>query len=548
MVDQKISRHSMGGGLIHIKELGFEPKTVIDVGAALGTFCLYEIFPDSRHILIEPIRENEPYLVKICKNLNNAEYLIAAATKELGLFTINIDPNLVHSSVSDPVSSSEENFYSRTIDGITLDWICEEKELEPPYLIKVDVDGNETDVLAGATRMLGETEYIIVEVGLFTQIFNVIECMKAQGFVIYDIVDLMWRPLDNALWQCDIAFVKESGQFRKNKAYIQKEQTERMTTGLKNYRENLIAYIEERYSEANALSKQAAIYYDKGQFKEAIAASKQAIELKPDLASGYLTMGNALQMLGDFDEAIASYSKALEIQPDLVAAIANLGNVYLNQGKLDDAKSSYKEAIALDPQLAIAYWNLGQVLQKENKLEEAMVYWQKAVELQPELKEYLPNVNTISYNNKVTSIKENLKLRDINLVIFPDWSKSEESLGVELQKVIKAIASHPDKSKITLLVDNSNISVEDADLILSSVAMNLLMEEELEVNEGPEIVLIGEFSQIQWQNLFSLVQGRIVLENENQEAIDLFKVENIPTIKLDNLQNKIFYSFQTNEA
>ncbi len=94
-------------------------------------------------------------------------------------------------------------------------------------------------------------------------------------------------------------------------------------------------------------------------------------------------------------------------------------------------------------------------------------------------KEYLPDANKISSNNKVTSIKENLKLRDINLVIFPDWSKSEESLGMELQKVIKAIASHPDKSKITLLIDNSNISAEDADLILSSVAMNLLMEEEL---------------------------------------------------------------------
>ncbi|NET41044.1 FkbM family methyltransferase [Okeania sp. SIO2B3] len=385
MVDQKIYRGSMEGGLIQIKQLGFEPKTVIDVGAALGTFCLYEIFPNSRHILIEPIRENEPYLAKICKNLNNAEYLIAAATKELGLFTINVDPNLVHSSVSDLVSSSEENFYRRTIDGITLDWICEEKELEPPYLIKVDVDGSETDVMAGATRMLWETEYVIVEVGLFTQIFNVIECMKAQGFVIYDIVNLSWRPLDNALWQCDMVFVKESGRFRKNKTYIKKEQTELMTASLKNYRENLIAYIEDRYSEAHALCKQATIFYNKGQFKEAIATSKQAIEMKPNLTTAYLTMGNALQILGNFDEAIASYSQALEIQPDLAAVHASLGSIYFKQGKLDDAKSSCEEAIALDPELATAYWNLGHALNEENKLEEALPCWQKALELKPNL-------------------------------------------------------------------------------------------------------------------------------------------------------------------
>lgn len=137
-------------------------------------------------------------------------------------------------------------------------------------------------------------------------------------------------------------------------------------------------------------------------------------------------------------------------------------------------------------------------------------------------------------------------LTKINLIIFPDWSQPEERLGLELQGIIKTLMTHPDKAKMTLLVDNSNISVEDADLILSSAAMNLLTEEDLEVDEGPEIVLLGELSEIQWYALMPQLQGRIKLELENKEAIAKLKAENIPAIELDNLLDKI-QSFQTEE-
>ena len=127
-----------------------------------------------------------------------------------------------------------------------------------------------------------------------------------------------------------------------------------------------------------------------------------------------------------------------------------------------------------------------------------------------------------------------LNLRDINLIIFPDWTQPEETVGWELQEIIKNLVTHPDRAEMTWLVDNSNITAEDADLILSSVAMNLLMEEELEVDEGPEIVLLGELSQIQWSALITQLQGRIKLEHENGEAIAQLKAENIPVIELNN--------------
>ncbi|WP_293126976.1 class I SAM-dependent methyltransferase [Microcoleus sp. bin38.metabat.b11b12b14.051] len=131
-----------------------------------------------------------------------------------------------------------------------------------------------------------------------------------------------------------------------------------------------------------------------------------------------------------------------------------------------------------------------------------------------------------------------LNLKEINLIVFPDWSQSEESLGLELGRVIRAIATHPDKSKMTLLVDSSNISDEDANLALSSVAMNLLMEEDLDVSDGPEISLIGHLSEMQWSALIPRIYGLIVLENENREAIAQTQAKNISSFELDSFMQQ----------
>ncbi len=112
-----------------------------------------------------------------------------------------------------------------------------------------------------------------------------------------------------------------------------------------------------------------------------------------------------------------------------------------------------------------------------------------------------------------------LNLKDINLIIFPDWSQPEESLCLDLQRVIGAIATHPDSSQITLLVVIGNISDEDAALILASVTMNLLLQEDVDVTDGPEISLVGQLGEIQWEALLPRIHARIVLENENQGAM-----------------------------
>ncbi|WP_084739148.1 glycosyltransferase [Chroococcidiopsis thermalis] len=128
-----------------------------------------------------------------------------------------------------------------------------------------------------------------------------------------------------------------------------------------------------------------------------------------------------------------------------------------------------------------------------------------------------------------------LNLKEINLIIFPDWSQSEEILCNELEQVIRAIATHSDSSQMTLLVYRGDMNEENAALMLSSVSMNLLMAEDLDVSEGAEISLVGQLGEIQWKALLPQIQARIVLDNEDKEAIAKLPLEKLPQINTESI-------------
>lgn len=258
---QPIARYSMRGALLQIKQLGFKPATVIDVGAALGTFDLYELFPQSRHILIEPIVENEPYLAKICKKLGNAEYHIAAAASEPGTLTLSVNPGLVNASLVTAGDATAPTSEMRTMKVISLDQLHRDRHLQPPFLVKVDVDGKEMEVLKGAVQVLQATEYIIIESTCFGQINEVVDFMREHGFAIYDMVDPVYRPGDHALWQVDLAFVKQSGQFRQSRSYVASStddiNQQQVWEHHHRYRAQLIDYIERNYGESEEFDSKA---------------------------------------------------------------------------------------------------------------------------------------------------------------------------------------------------------------------------------------------------------------------------------------------------
>lgn len=226
-------RGSIEGSLRQIRRAGFVPATVIDVGAAVGSFTrtCSATFPEAHYLLIEPLEEYVPSLTKVAKDIHRATYELAVAAAHETAVTLNVHHDLVGSSLYREVEEGTGvNGVPRKVRSVTLDRLVEERQAGPPYFIKIDVQGAELDVLAGAGTVLENTDLVLLEVSLF-QFFeggpifcDVLEFMKSKGFVPYDILGQQYRPLDGALSQVDIAFVKETGRFRQHHYYATPQQ------------------------------------------------------------------------------------------------------------------------------------------------------------------------------------------------------------------------------------------------------------------------------------------------------------------------------------
>ncbi len=168
-----------------------------------------------------------------------------------------------------------------------------------------------------------------------------------------------------------------------------------------------------------------------------------------------------------------------------------------------------------------------------------------ALHFQGKAKKFMKDYFTGEFILDETYIILPVKLGENNLMIFPDWAASEADLCRNLEQVIRAIAIHPARSQITLLIDTSGVSEEDANLFLSGVAMNLFMQEDLDITEGPEISLVGKLEGIQWEALLPRIQARIVLGKENQQAIATVKAENLPAWEPESLLHKQVVQLET---
>jgi len=231
-------RLTMEGALEHAKKLGCKPATVLDVGAAHGLIYLYDAFPEARHILIEPLEENRVYLEKLTHQYQNLQYVSAVAGRQAGKATLHVHPDLLGSSLFLEEEDSDVNGTPVEVEVVTLDELCAARNCKPPYLIKIDTQGAELEVLAGAMQVLEETELLLLEVSLFRffrggpLFHDVIAYMKERGFVVYDILDFCYRPLDGALCQVNLVFVKDTGRFREHHFYATKEQRQQHTKAL----------------------------------------------------------------------------------------------------------------------------------------------------------------------------------------------------------------------------------------------------------------------------------------------------------------------------
>lgn len=235
------ARRTMAAVLDNLKRLGLAPGTMVDVGVGYGTEDLWEAFPRARLLLVEPIPDRFGGAANAAlARREGAELVTAAAGAEPGTATIAVHRAPEMSSVLGAWTGDDREGERREVPVVRLDDVVAERRLPAPYLLKVDVEGAELDVLDGASAVLGQTEVALLEVRLFellpgaAQLHDVIPYMRKRGFVAYDIFGGAVRLSDGALAVTNLAFVREDGRFRRDHAFGTPDQVDRMAKELGN--------------------------------------------------------------------------------------------------------------------------------------------------------------------------------------------------------------------------------------------------------------------------------------------------------------------------
>lgn len=223
---------SIHNSLKRIRELGLAPRTVFDVGVATGTPGLYDVFPDARYALIEPLRESAPFMQALVDRHPGSIAVQAAAGRAAGTAELVVNAGLSGSSFLLQPAAGE----LRAVPVVTIDGVIAEHRLEPPYLLKLDVQGYELEALAGAEQALKDTVAVIAETSLWADrkgngmrtTLELMTWLQQRGFVLYDIAQLVRRGFDGALTELDLVFCPASSPLRAIKSYKSPEQMARV--------------------------------------------------------------------------------------------------------------------------------------------------------------------------------------------------------------------------------------------------------------------------------------------------------------------------------
>lgn len=196
-----------------LKRYGFNPRHIIDVGANKGTWTRRALpfFPDARYTLVEPQDHLKVHIQDLLDRGCKITWINAGVADQSGTlpFTISYRDD---SSTFAP--TPEDAAAPRiSIRVTTLNEIVSTASASRPEMVKIDAEGFDLKVLAGASDLLGKTEIFFVEVAIFScgyenTIARVIHRMNEAGYKVVDITDINRSPKYGVLWLCELAFLR----------------------------------------------------------------------------------------------------------------------------------------------------------------------------------------------------------------------------------------------------------------------------------------------------------------------------------------------------
>jgi FkbM family methyltransferase len=209
------SANSVEIALYRLKGLGFEPSSIIDIGAHDGkwTGMARRVFPNAWFLMIEALEEKRHRLEAIKARFPQStavEICLLGAKMNMCVPFFAMETG---SSIYEELS--EVPRHMRPLTTRTLDSVLTGHDLPAgPVLAKLDVQGAELDVLTGGSLTLRRVPVVMLEVPITSYnrgaptLDDVLSFMTRRGYRLFDIAALL-RPDGEKLVQMDAVFVNK---------------------------------------------------------------------------------------------------------------------------------------------------------------------------------------------------------------------------------------------------------------------------------------------------------------------------------------------------
>jgi FkbM family methyltransferase len=200
-----------------LKGAGFAPKHILDVGANRGIWTREAIkyFPAAQYTLVEPQDYLKTNVEDLVKRGYKIRWINAGAGDEAGNLAFNVTPRDDSGSFVRPPEDGQARTRNEIIVQVrTLDEIVRSSSAPVPEMVKIDAEGFDLKVLAGASELFGKTDIFLVEAmvreggGFENTISKVIGKMARVGYGPIDITDLNRSPKHGIVWLCELAFLR----------------------------------------------------------------------------------------------------------------------------------------------------------------------------------------------------------------------------------------------------------------------------------------------------------------------------------------------------
>ena len=225
---KRLNAPDMPMALERLAVQGFSPELIFDVGANRGDFAQLALvlWPSARLACFEPLRHASAQIAQLQRRFPNIDLhqtLVGECEKT------SVELHVANASTSLLPDGENQKFPVERFPQTTIDVAV--RSLyggRAPEMLKLDVQGYELWVLKGAEESLPGIRVILAEVNLLDihkgvpLLHEVTDWLFQRGYVAYDICGLTRRPLDDALWQADMIFIRRDDALRADKSYFKR--------------------------------------------------------------------------------------------------------------------------------------------------------------------------------------------------------------------------------------------------------------------------------------------------------------------------------------